>query len=243
LLAGVVALARARQLSDGLWTAALACGFVLAMLYGVRPLLGRWMARVDVHAELAPSLLPGFFMLIIGSSAVTELIGIHALFGAFCLGAIMPKRSGLPRLLAAKLESVSVVLLLPLFFAYSGLRTQIGLLAGPEQWLVAGAIILVATLGKLGGGALAARAVGLCWREAGAIGILMNTRGLMELIVLNTGMDLGIISPTIFTMLVLMALVTTCATTPLLAWIYPARRLREESALEAAPLGAGLGAP
>jgi Kef-type K+ transport system membrane component KefB len=118
-----------------------------------------------------------------------------------------------------------VVLLLPLFFAHSGLRTQIGAIVGASQWLIAISLIAVATLGKFGGAALAARASGLPWRDAGAIGILMNTRGLMELVVLNIGMDLGVISTPIFTMLVLMALVTTFATTPLLRRLYPEQQV------------------
>ncbi|MFN8641487.1 MAG: cation:proton antiporter [Candidatus Binatia bacterium] len=108
-----------------------------------------------------------------------------------------------------------------LFFAFTGLRTQVGLIAGPAQWLDAGLIVLTAIAGKLGGSALAARATGLDWREATALGVLMNTRGLMELVILSIGLDLGVISPTLFTMMVLMALVTTFMTSPLLAWIYP----------------------
>jgi Kef-type K+ transport system membrane component KefB len=144
-------------------------------------------------------------------------------------GAVLPKDNGLAKALAAKLESTAVLLLLPLFFAFSGLRTRIGLVNGVEQWLVVGAIIALATLGKFGGSTLAARLTGMRWREANAIGVLMNTRGLMELIVLNVGMDLGVISPTLFAMLVLMALVTTFATTPILHWVYPDRELLRET--------------
>ena len=118
-----------------------------------------------------------------------------------------------------------VVLLLPMFFAYSGLRTQLGLLDSAEAWVMCGLIILVACAGKFGGSAVAARLTGLRWREAGALGILMNTRGLMELIVLNIGLDLGVISPTLFAMMVIMALVTTFMTTPLLEVVYPPAEL------------------
>jgi len=107
------------------------------------------------------------------------------------------------------------------FFAFSGMRTQIGLLSSGYDWLVCGAIIVVATLGKFGGTVVAARVSGLDWRHAAGLGILMNTRGLMELIVLNVGLDLGVISPTLFTMMVLMALATTLATTPILRWLVP----------------------
>jgi hypothetical protein len=166
------------------------------------------------------------------SSILTEVIGIHALFGAFLLGAILPKEGKLAESLIEKLESVAVVLLLPLFFAYSGLRTQIGLVTTPTDWLVTLLLIVVATAGKFGGSSIAAYLTGLKWREAAAIGILMNTRGLMELIVLNVGLDLGVISPTVFTMLVIMALVTTFVTTPILRIVYPDRELAGERVAE-----------
>jgi Kef-type K+ transport system membrane component KefB len=177
-------------------------------------------ARVTQHG-LTPATLAGIMLMLLVASGITELIGIHALFGAFVFGAVLPKEDGLSKLLAEKLESVSVVLLLPLFFAFSGLRTRLGLVSGLENWLVVAALIGLATLGKFGGSTVAARLTGMRWREASAIGVLMNTRGLMELIVLNVGMDLGVITPTMFTMLVLMALFTTFATTPVLRWVYP----------------------
>jgi Kef-type K+ transport system membrane component KefB len=149
------------------------------------------------------------------SSLATEYIGIHSLFGAFLLGALIPHASGLARTLTSKLEEFVVVMLLPVFFAITGLRTQIGLISG-SQWLVCGLIILVACVGKFGGSAVAARLTGMSWRDSASLGILMNTRGLMELIVLNIGLDLKVISPTLFAMLVIMAVVTTFATTPVL---------------------------
>jgi Kef-type K+ transport system membrane component KefB len=158
---------------------------------------------------------------LITSSITTELIGIHALFGAFLFGAMLASNTGLAAALIERLETVAVVLFLPLFFAYSGLRTQIGLVAQPQEWLVTVVLILVATVGKFGGSTIAARLTGLRWREASAIGILMNTRGLMELIILNIGFDLGVISQTVFTMLVIMALVTTVATTPVFRRVLP----------------------
>lgn len=228
LLAFVVAIARARALTDGLWTTGLSLGFILAMLFLVRPFLHRLGARVASREGLTSTVMAIILLLLIASSTLTEIIGIHALFGAFLFGAILPKDGKLAETLAERMETVAVVLLLPLFFAYSGLRTQIGLLNQPTDWLVAGALILIATAGKFGGSAVAARLTGLRWREASAIGILMNTRGLMELIVLNIGMDIGVISPTVFTMLVIMALVTTFATSPVLRWVYPDHELARD---------------
>jgi Kef-type K+ transport system membrane component KefB len=137
----------------------------------------------------------------------------------------MPRTPGFVEALRAKLYDVTVVLLLPLFFAFSGLRTHIGLIDG-VMWLYFAVIMVAAIAGKLGGAAMAARATGLPWREATALGVLVNTRGLIELVVLNIGLDVGIISPALFAILVLMAIVTTFMTTPLLDRIYPAHLRR-----------------
>jgi Kef-type K+ transport system membrane component KefB len=228
ILAFVVAVARAQGFSQALWTTVLALAFVLVMLAVVRPFLLRLSARVMSREGLTSTVMAAILLLLIVSSTITELIGIHALFGAFLFGAILPKEGRLAEMLAEKLETVAVVLLLPLFFAYSGLRTEIALLSQPQEWLVALGLIGLASLGKFGGSAVAARLTGLRWREASALGILMNTRGLMELIVLNIGLDLGVISPTIFTMMVIMALATTFATTPVLAWVYPDHELARD---------------
>lgn len=230
LLAFVVALARAHGLHEAAWTIGLSLVFIAFMALLVRPALRRLERRVmEKRGSLTPGIVAAVLFMLLLSAAATELIGIHALFGAFLFGAVLPKEAGLAKALAAKLESVAVLLLLPLFFAFSGLRTRIGLVSGAEQWLVVLVIIALATLGKFGGSTLAARITGMRWREASAIGVLMNTRGLMELIVLNVGMDLGVISPTLFAMLVLMALVTTFATTPILQWVYPDRELLRET--------------
>jgi Kef-type K+ transport system membrane component KefB len=157
------------------------------------------------------------------SAWVTETLGIHALFGAFLFGVIMPKDHDFVQTLTAKLEDLIIVLLLPLFFAFTGLRTSIGLLDTPSLWLETLLIVAVAIVGKFGGATLASRFFGSSWREAGALGILMNTRGLIELVVLNIGLDIGVLSPTVFTMMVIMALVTTFMTTPLLDRVYPHR--------------------
>jgi Kef-type K+ transport system membrane component KefB len=139
------------------------------------------------------------------------------------MGVIMPKHPPFVHALNDKLNDAAVVLLLPLFFALNGLRTGIGLLNGVENWLYTLLIMFIAILGKFGGSSLAARASGMPWREAASLGILMNTRGLMELVLLNVGLDIGAISPTLFTMLVIMALVTTFMTAPFLEWIYFSR--------------------
>ncbi len=230
LLAVVVALTRATGLAAAMWTIGLSLSFILLMVFVVRPVLVRVERKViEKRGSLTPGIVAAVLFMLLISAVITERIGIHALFGAFLFGAVLPKEGGFAKALAAKLESVAVLLLLPLFFAFSGLRTRIGLVSGAEQWLVVVVIIALATLGKFGGSTLAARVTGMRWREASAIGVLMNTRGLMELIVLNVGMDLGVISPALFAMLVLMALVTTFATTPILHWVYPDRELLRET--------------
>jgi Kef-type K+ transport system membrane component KefB len=159
---------------------------------------------------------------------ITDWLGIHLLFGAFLCGVIMPKERKFVLHVIEKFESVTVVLLLPLFFAFTGLRMNLHGLSGLDTWLWCGSILLVAIAGKLGGSMVAARAAGVPWRDAAAIGTLMNTRGLTELVFLNIGLDIGIISPALFSMMVLMTLVTTFMTTPCLRWIYPLRRLKLE---------------
>jgi Kef-type K+ transport system membrane component KefB len=161
------------------------------------------------------------FLAVLSAAFTTEAIGIHAVFGAFLLGAILPHDGRLAREFTAKIKDPVAILLLPAFFAYTGMRTQINLVSGWESWLWCGAIIVVATAGKFGGTLVAARLAGLPWRDAAALGTLMNTRGLMELIVLNIGLDLGVISPTLFAMMVVMALATTAMTAPVLPWLIP----------------------
>lgn len=230
VLAFVVAISRAQGIAHAIWTTALSIAFILIMLYAVRPFLRSAADRLSRGGELTWTLVAAALLTVLIASTITEMIGIHALFGAFLAGVIFPRRGKLADALAHRIEGGTVVLLLPLFFAFSGLRTEIGLLNQPMDWLVAIAIIALASVGKFGGTVLAARATGLQWPEASAIAILMNTRGLMELIALNIGMDLGVISPTMFTMLVIMALVTTFATSPILRKVYPtARALADDS--------------
>ncbi len=192
--------------------------FIVCMFVIVRPLARRLCNKLDQQSGPVPG--PA---LVVGLAAVllcgltTELIGIHAIFGGFLLGAIIPHDSRLANELKIKLNDVVTILLLPAFFAFTGMRTQIGLISGWENWFFCAVIILVATIGKFGGTLVAARCTGSSWNEATSLGVLMNTRGLMELIVLNIGLDLGVISPTLFAMMVLMALVTTIATSPALS--------------------------
>lgn len=214
LLAFVVGVAQA-QMRNALVVAALTVGFIAFMFVAVRPIVGRLVGgpgdRPPTREALALALAGALL-----AAVTTEWIGVHAVFGAFLFGAVIRHDSHLARVLTAKVEDLVTILLLPAFFAFTGMRTQIGLLAGVGEWLICGLIIVVATAGKFGGTLVAARLTGMDWRRATGLGILMNTRGLMELIVLNIGLDLGVISPILFTMLVLMALVTTIATTPVL---------------------------
>jgi len=217
LLAFVVSLVRAAP-GESLATFALTAAYLGGMLLLVRPLARRFASSCERRGLTQKSLAVVALALLL-SALATERIGIHALFGAFLLGALLPRGSRLARELRERFEDLVLVLLLPAFFAYTGLRTEIGLVQGGEAWALCGLIVLVASFGKFGGSFLAARASGLGWRQAAALGVLMNTRGLMELIVLNVGLDLGVLSPRLFTMMVLMALFTTFATTPALRWM------------------------
>jgi Kef-type K+ transport system membrane component KefB len=194
--------------------------YVAVMVLVVRPLFTR------VIGGWAEDRLPrGGVALVFGalllSCLATEAIGIHAVFGAFLLGAVIPHDSAVARTFSRQLEPVVTTLLLPAFFAFTGMRTRIDLLTGLDMWVMCGVIILVATAGKFGGTFVAARLSGLSWRPAAALGALMNTRGLMELIVLNVGHDLGVIPPALFAMMVMMALATTMAAAPAVAWLLP----------------------
>jgi Kef-type K+ transport system membrane component KefB len=217
LLAVVVAASGATGARSAVATIVLTLVFVGAMLRFVGPAVRRALARAAVREEPGKSAVAGILMFLFASALATELIGIHALFGAFLAGVVMPRTPRFRAYLGQRLEYFSSVFLLPLFFAFTGLRTEIGLLNDVRSWIVCGAIILVATTGKLGGSMLAARMTGMRWVDAFSLGALMNTRGLVELIALNLGYEYGILSPRIFAMMVLMALVTTFATGPLLA--------------------------
>ena len=231
LLALLVAVTKAEPMS-AVVTVVLSLVYIAVMITVARPALGRWVRARDDRG-LTRSVMSVACVALLLSALVTEYIGIHAIFGAFMLGAMVPSGSRIARELLIRLEDIVVILFLPAFFAFTGMRTQIGLVTGAQAWLLCGVIILVATAGKFGGSMAAARLTGMSWRDAASLGILMNTRGLMELIVLNLGLDLGVISPTLFAMLVIMALVTTFATTPILHALRPERT--PELAMAVAP--------
>lgn len=215
LFALVVSVARARP-GDVLVTFGLTAAFIVAIFVFVKPAAAWYARQHDLRRQSGQGSIVVACVALLIASLATERIGIHALFGAFLVGAVIPHNSRLAQDIRRKFEDLVVVLFLPTFFAFTGLRTQIGLLNSPRDWLFCLLIIGVASLGKFGGGTVASRLTGLNWREAASLGILMNTRGLMELIVLNVGLDLGVLSPTLFAMLVIMAIVTTVATTPVL---------------------------
>lgn len=216
ILAAVIAIVKAGSFVSSLYVIGLALAYVGIMLFVVKPFLKRIGDLYGSKSKLNKPVVAIFFLTLIISSYTTEIIGIHALFGAFMTGAIMPDISKFRSIFINKVEDVSVILLLPLFFVFTGLRTQIGLINDPYLWKVTGFIILVAVVGKFLGSALAAKFVGQSWRDSLTIGALMNTRGLMELIVLNIGFDLGVLTSEMFTMMVIMALVTTFMTGPAL---------------------------
>lgn len=225
ILTVVVLLARAQEVGVSIGVTLLTLlAFAAVLLLLGRPLLHR-MAEVFVRrGALTNNLMALVLFLVLGSAAASELAGVHALFGAFVLGLLVPRRADFAQALVRKMQDLVVVLLLPIFFALTGLRTSVSHLESAEDWGYCALVLLVAIAGKLGGVSLAGRICGLSWREAGALGALMNARGLVELVILNIGLDLGVISPPLFTMLVLMALVTTVITTPLLEWIHPSPR-------------------
>lgn len=229
ILAYIVLLIRAASSGHSVWiTVGGLIAFALVMIYGVQRLLRRFESVFRERGELSDNLMALILLLALSSALFTERLGIHLLFGAFLMGAIMPKDSKFVGYVLQRFETIVVTLLLPLFFAFTGLRTNIGLLASGEMWVYCGLIILVATVGKLGGSMLASWWTGMPPREAAGLGTLMNTRGLMELIILNIGMDIKVISPALFSMMVLMALVTTFMTTPILEIICPARMIQRE---------------
>ena len=214
ILAAVIAIVKAGTFASSMYVILLALVYVLAMLFVVKPFLKKVGDLYATRDNLSKPVVAIFLLTLIISSYLSEVIGIHALFGAFLTGAIMPDITKIRNIIIEKVEDIALILLLPLFFVFTGLRTQIGLINDPYLWKITGFIILVAVVGKFFGSALAARFVGQNWRDSLTIGALMNTRGLMELVVLNIGYDLGVLSSEIFTMMVIMALVTTFMTGP-----------------------------
>lgn len=216
ILATVIALVKAGGVASSIVPLGLAAAFGGLMLFVIRPWLHRFGERLKPDEHLGRNALAIALFVLLVSAYIAEVIGIHALFGAFLAGVIMPRHEHLLDELRQKIEDVSVVLLLPIFFAFTGVRTRIGLLDSLELWIVCVIVIAVAVAGKFAGTALTARFTGQTWRDSLAVGALMNTRGLMELVVLNIGYDLGILSQTLFAIMVLMALSTTLMTGPLL---------------------------
>jgi Kef-type K+ transport system membrane component KefB len=230
ILAAVIAIAKAGAIASALFTIILAIVFVTIMLLMIKPFLVKVFSK-QLSKEDPGKLTVAFsFLTLLCSAYIAELIGIHALFGAFLAGVIMPPDINFKQKITEKLEDVSVLVLLPIFFAFTGLRTQIGLLNDSHAWISFGFILLVAIGSKFGGSTIASKIAGQSWKNSLMLGALMNTRGLMELIVLNIGYDLGILSPQIFAMMVLMALATTLITGPslnLIEWISRKRNSQE----------------
>ena len=227
LLAVVIAIAKAGSVAGALFSILAAILYIVVMFAIVRPFLKK-IGEVYANQEVINKTFVAFILLVlILSSCLTEIIGIHALFGAFLAGVVMPQNIGFRKIMIGKIEDISLVFFLPLFFAYTGLRTHIGLIDSMDLWLVALLFTLLAIVGKLGGCAVAARLTGSSWKESLQIGTLMNTRGLMELVALNIGYEMGVLPPRIFVILVIMALVTTFITTPLLhfiEWMYKVKK-------------------
>lgn len=231
VLAYIVVLIRVSHASVGVWfTIAGAVVYIVAMLFGVRPML-KWFEKSYLrHGRLTDNAVAGIILLLLASALCTDFLGVHMLFGAFLLGTIMPKDAEFVEHLKQKFEPVTITLFLPLFFAYSGLRTSIAIIGEHGVWIYTIFILFVAVAGKLGGCLASAKFAGMGWRDATSLGLLMNTRGLMQLVILNVGMDIGVISPIVFSMMVLMALFTTAMTMPLLDLICPAPQLESELA-------------
>jgi len=234
ILALLVAIIHAGSSVSAFYTIALVLAFVTFMLVIIRPVLQSAYRHYQARNIASSIVMPAVFIVLLLSAYMTEGIGIHALFGAFLAGVIMPQDHVFRKSVLEKIEDVSKVLFLPLFFAYTGLRTQIGLLNESSLWISFIWILVVAVAGKFGGSVLAAKAVGQNWKDSLSIGALMNTRGLMELVALNIGYDLGILTPKIFAMMVLMALITTFMTNPalnLIEWISASRTRKEQAAV------------
>ena len=202
--------------------------FAACMVWGVRPLLTKWTERQmrQHQGKLSLSALATLLIMIMVAAMITNLIGIFSIFGAFVFGAMLYDKHEFRRAVQERLRDFVTVFFLPIFFTYTGLRTDIGAMGGSGLWTMCGLVMLTAFVGKFGGCWLAARLNGLRWREASMIGVMMNTRALMELIVINIGLELGVIPKSVFFMLVLMAVASTYVTTPIL------RRLVRSSELE-----------
>jgi Kef-type K+ transport system membrane component KefB len=216
ILAILIALIRSGSGMNGFIIVGMVAMYILIMLIPVKKLLGGIQSAYEKGKISDNTLMAIVFAVLLSSAWCTEVIGIHALFGAFLAGIVIPKNKLLQNRIVDRISDLTLVLLLPLFFVYTGLRTQAGILNSGSLWISFGFILVCAVAGKFGASALVARALGQTWRDSLSIGALMNTRGLMELVVLNIGYDMGILSTEIFSMMVLMALLTTMMTSPLL---------------------------
>jgi Kef-type K+ transport system membrane component KefB len=223
LLAAVIAIVKAASLASAALTIGFSIIYVVIMIFVIGPFFKRLGTIYSNKETISKGIVAVIFIMLLVSAYITEVIGIHALFGAFLAGVIMPPNLNFRKIFIDKIEDIALVLLLPLFFVFTGLRTQIGLLNDAHLWFVCAIVVLVAIAGKFLGSAIAAKIIGQSWKDSLSIGALMNTRGLMELIVLNIGYDLGILTPTVFAMMVIMALFTTFMTGPALTainWIF-----------------------
>lgn len=236
LLAIAIAVAHTSSIGQAIPTLFYALIYIGWMLSGCRWLLQALSAHYDRSSKVSQLLLAGIYMAVVTSALITEAIGIHYIFGAFLMGAAMPKNPGLVREIAQKTEDFVLIFLLPVFFVYSGLKTKIGLIDTPYLWLVCAVILAVAIVGKYLGVYLTTRYFGMDKRESAVMGWLMNTRGLTELIVLNIGLQMGVINDLLFAMLVIMALTTTFMTSPLIEWIYPKRLMRQHAETPSQPV-------
>jgi Kef-type K+ transport system membrane component KefB len=215
LLAFVVSVSQNTP-ADAIKTTVLTAAYIGFMLTVGRMVMTRIIARLDETKRIGENALTFLLLAVLASAIATEYIGVHAIFGAFLLGAVIAHDSAVAEHVRIRIEDLVKVSLLPAFFAMTGLRTQVGLLSGASEWALCAAIIIIAVAGKFGGVTVAARLTGSNWRDSATLGALMNTRGLVELIVLNLGLDLGVLTPRLFTMLVIMALITTMMTSPVL---------------------------
>jgi Kef-type K+ transport system membrane component KefB len=215
-------------------TIGLAALFCLGMGVLVRPLLARAAVAYEEVGRLPGAWITAVFAGVLISAFLTDKIGIAVIFGAFVMGLSMPRHAGLSDDVTRRVEDFVITLLLPLFFAYTGLRTNVGLLGSSQLILITLGLCGIAIVGKYGGTLIAARVIGLPWRESGVLGALMNTRGLTELIVLNLALSMGVISSALFTALVLMALLTTLMASPIMRLLDPHNSLGEAPEAELA---------
>ncbi|KAI9885028.1 MAG: hypothetical protein M1823_003196 [Watsoniomyces obsoletus] len=222
LLALCVALVNTGSGLTALWVLLTCVGFVLFVVFAVRPAFV-WLLRRNGSIQNGPSqgMMTLTLLMVLTSAWFTGVIGVHAIFGGFLIGLICPHDAGFAIKVTEKIEDIVTVLFLPLYFALSGLNTNVGLLNSGITWGYVVAVVAVAFFGKLAGGTLAARCSKLVWRESFTIGVLMSCKGLVELIVLNIGLQAKILSTRTFTIFVVMALVTTFLTTPLTSYLYP----------------------